>query len=171
MVRTLITLAPLGPPAPPGLPGLPAPLGPLGPLGDLADLVVFDTHLPQGSCLVLGVLGVLGFLVFQGHHVLLASQLLPLLRLLLLPLVFQENLGLPADQASQLVPLVPLGQLLLVLQDDLGPPVDPAVHEHLVLPVVLPVRWRLGALLLAVVDAFRTFLECSKWQAATESPK
>ena len=82
--------------------------------------------------------------------------------------------------ASQLVPLV---QLPLVVQDNLGLPADLPVREYLVLPVVLPVpgdledlgdredRRALGGPLLAVVDAFHAVLGCSKWQAAIESPK
>ncbi len=79
-----------------------------------------------------------------------------------------------ASQLVPLVPLVPLVQLPLVVQDNLGLPADLAVREYLVLPVVLPVPGDLedlgdlGGPLLAVVDAF---LGCSKWQAAIESPK
>ena len=119
-------------------------------------------HLPQESCLVLGVLV---FLVFQGHHVLLASQLVPLVPLVQLPLLVQDHLGLPADLAVL---------EYLVVQDSLGLPADLAVREYLVLPVVLPVPGDLGdpgGPLLAVVDAFRAVLGCSKWQAAIESPK
>ena len=111
------------------------------------DLVVLDVRLPQELCLVLGVLVLLVLLVFQGHHVLLASQLVPLVQQ---PLVVQDNLRLLADLA---------------------------VREYLVLPVVLPVpedpedREDLGGRLLAVVDAFHAVLGCSKWQVAIESPK
>ena len=93
------------------------------------------------------------YLVFQGHHVLLVSLLVLLVQL---PLVVQDNLGLPAHQA---------------------------IREYLVLPVILLVPGDLGRLggqedredpgalgvpLLAVVDDFHAVLGCSKWQAAIE---
>ncbi len=73
--------------------------------------------------------------------------------------------------------LVPLDQLPLVVQDNLGLPADLAVRGYLVLreclapPVVLPVPAVPGGPLSAVVDAFPAVLECSKWQAAIEPPK
>lgn len=72
---------------------------------------------------------------------------------------------------------VPLDQVPLVVQDSRGLPADLAGREYLVLPVVPLVRPVPGARgapedpLLAVVDAFRAVLGCSKWQAAIRSLK
>ena len=77
----------------------------------------------------------------------------------------------PLDQLPLVVLVV---QLPLVVQDNLGLPADLAVREYLVLPVVLPVPGSLpvlGGPLLAVVGAVLAVLGCSKWQAAIESPK
>lgn len=155
MDGTPIRLVTLTPPTP-SVPSVPLVL--LGPLRDLVDFVVLDIHLlqeldihlPQEPCLVLGVLVFLVFLVFHGHHVLLASQLVPL------------------DQLPLVVLVV---QLPLVVQDNLGLPADLAVREYLVPPVVLPVPAVPGGPLSAVVDAFSAVLGYSKWQAVIEPPK
>ncbi len=165
---TPLRLAPLGPPGPLALlgpPEPPEPPGPLGPLGNMADLVVIDMHLPQESRLVLGVLVFLVFLVFQGHHLLLASQLVPLDQL---PLVVQDKPGLPADLAVHEYLVLPAVREYLVLPVVREYLVLPVVREYLVLPVVLPVPGVLGGPLLVVVDAFPAVLGCSKWQAAIE---
>ncbi len=73
-----------------------------------------------------------------------------------------------ASQLDQLPLVVLVVQLPLVVQDNLGLPADLAVRECLVPPVILPVP---GGPLSAVVDAFPAVLGCSKWQAVIEPPK
>ena len=146
----------------------------LGPLGDMADLVVLDVYLAQESRVALVVLGVLVFHdlhvspVFQGHHVLLASQL---------PLVVQDNLGLPADLAVReylAFPVVLLALAVLAVRGCLADLAVRAVRGCLADLADLAVRAVQGCLvllgvpggpLLAAVDAFRALLGCSKWQA------
>lgn len=138
------------------------------------DLVVLDVHLPQELCLVLGVLVLLVllvFLVFQGHHVLLASQLVPLVQQ---PLVVQDNLGLPADLAVREYLVLPV--VLPVPEDpedleDLGGREDREDREDLGGREDREDLGGLGGRLLAVVDAFHAVLGYSKWQVAIESPK
>lgn len=150
------------------------------------DLVVLDVHLPQELYLVLGVLVLLVllvFLVFQGHHVLLASQLVPLVQQ---PLVVQDSLGLPADLAVReylVLPVVlPVPEDPEDLEDlggredreDLGDREDREDREDLGGREDREDREDLGGLggrLLAVVDAFHAVLGYSKWQVAIESPK
>ena len=118
--------------------------------------------------MILVLLVFLIFLVFQGHHVLLTSQLVPLVQL---PLVIQDNFRLPVNLAVR-------EYLVLLIVHSL--PGDLAVLEYLVLLIVLSVPKGLrglgdlgdqGRSLLAVVDAFRAILGCSKWQAAIKSRK
>ena len=152
-------------------------LGPLGALGDLADLVVLDVHLPQESrgALVFHVFHVSRVSrVFQGHHVLLASQRDQLGQL---PLVVQDNLGLPADLAVREYLAFPVVLLALVALVALAFPVVLLALVALAVLAVLAVRGRLvlpgvpGGPLLAAVDIFRAVLGCSKWQAAIKPLK
>ena len=146
-------------------------LGPLGALEDLADLVVLDVHLPQESRVALVFHA---SRVFQGHHVLLASQRDQLGQL---PLVVQDNLGLPADLAVREYLAFPVVLLALVA---LVAPVALAFPVVLLALVVLAVLAVLAVLvlpgvpegpLLAAVDTFRAVLGCSKWQAEIKPPK
>ncbi len=141
---------------------------------DPADHVVLAIHLPQESRVVLAVLAVLlilTILTILVVHVVQVVQVILDIPDLLAGRVVQ------GDHVVLVSPLVQRDQLPLVVQDNLGLPADLVVLGYLVLLVVHTVPeapQAPQAPLLTVVNGRSTFpavLGCSKGQAAIEPPK
>jgi len=135
---------------------------------DPADHVVLAIHLPQESRVVLAVLAVLLILTILTILVVHVVQVVLDIPDLLAGRVVQ------GDHVVLVSLLVQRDQLPLVVQDNLGLPADLVVLGYLVLLVVHTVREAPQALLLTVVDGRSTFsavLGCSKGQAAIEPLK